>query len=606
MLNQIRNLSKHPVILIMMGMLIFVFVLFFGLPGQAGDQGANIYTQWNARVGSETLNVSDALLYARRRARNSNDLSPLKLRMNEMIEEELIDQAAAEMGWVSTYEQERAYIASYHNHDLVYFSDDLRRNKDINEAFIASLPAGVKAENLSAEQLINAYLAFVRKSFKAERAQEMISGWGLNTDQYIAAKGRELRVRGYLNFLKSGLKVSDREAREAFKRANESWRFDVLSVNASHVAPDATAPSDEQVADYLKNKAESIKAYYKGHIEDYSKTKLKFTQVSARYSGEEQRKVAEEKITQARARVLKGEDAEKVASELSTDDLTISAFVMSNKTRKNTSAELFEALFKMKASELTELKHAERPTFNFPGMAPQPKGGTFSFARLEEREEGEEKTLKNVEAEIAKVLIERDGRAARAENVAKQAHALIKRGKSVAEAATEASQEGAEKALEASVSSELKLDMFLEGNLEGIGRDATAGEMILKELLSAEGDTLLISAPIKVGDEWVVLSLKEHTTPDTADFETQKATLAQNSALVAQGRTFGPSWLQYSLLSPSPAPGMPREVFTALQGELMAAFSAGQEGFLDVALASPYFQKLVERNPAVARQIAAR
>ncbi|MBM4292789.1 MAG: hypothetical protein FJ138_16385, partial [Deltaproteobacteria bacterium] len=83
MLNSIRNLSKHPIILTMMGMLIFVFVLFFGLPGQGEmEQAQSVFTQWGARVNGEELDVSEALLYGRRRARsNKDEVAVLKARM---------------------------------------------------------------------------------------------------------------------------------------------------------------------------------------------------------------------------------------------------------------------------------------------------------------------------------------------------------------------------------------------------------------------------------------------------------------------------------------------------------------------------------------------
>ena len=281
MLNKIRNLSKHPAILAMIGMLIFVFVLFFGLPDMGGDGGRNLFSQWSAKVGDETLNVSEAMLYARRRARRNNELETLRGRVDEIVNEELVDQAASLMGWVSTYDQERAYIASPQNHDLVYFGSDTRRPADINKGFLASLPEGSKVEDMSSAALIEAYLAYSKKmgGFSVERFQDFISSWGLNVDQYIAAKGRELRVRGYLNFLTPTLKVSDRQAREALNRAEESWRFEVVSVTRSNVAPSGAAPAADQVASYVKDKQDRINKYYKAHIEDYSKSAMKFTKV---------------------------------------------------------------------------------------------------------------------------------------------------------------------------------------------------------------------------------------------------------------------------------------------------------------------------------------
>jgi len=597
MLNKIRNLSKHPAILVMIGMLVFVFVLFFGLPDQGGDGGRNLFSQWSAKVGDETLDVSEAMLYARRRARRNNELQTLRGRVDEVINEELVDQAAALMGWVSTYEQERDYIASTENHDVVYFGTDIRRPEDINKGFIASLPAGAQVEDMSSAELIDAYLAYSKKmgGFSVERFKNFINSWGLNVDQYIASKGRELRVRGYLNFLNPALKVSDRQAREALNRAEESWRFEAVTVTASNVAPGATEPTSDKVASYVKDKQERINKYYKGHIEDYSKSSMKFTKVSARYTGETQQKEAEAKIKEARGRIAKGEDPEQVASALSTSELSVSAFVMSNKTRKNTGEKLFNLLFGMeKSGSLTEVEHAPRPQFNFPGMAPQPKGGTYSFARLEELTKGDEKSVKDVEAEIAKKLIDEDDRAERAEGLARKLHALVKGGKALAEATTEASEQGAETALAVTETGDFKVDGLLDGNIEGVGRDAQAGEQLVAELFSLSAKAPLISAPVKVGDQWVVLSLKEHKRPSDDTFSMRQVALSYETQKRRASEFFGSYWMQFMLLSPAPAPGMPREVYSALQDDFIGA---SRDSFLDRVIASNYFQRIVVRNP---------
>ena len=600
MLNQIRNLSKHPAILVMMGMLIFVFVLFFGLPGQGGGAEQNVFSQWSAKVGDETLEVSEAMLYARRRARRNDEMQTLRGRVDEIVNEELVDQAAAKMGWVSTYEQERAYIASAANHDLVYFGNDTRRTSDVHKDFLASLPEGSKPEDMSSADLIEAYLAYSKKmgGFSAERFQDFISSWGLNVDQYIASKGRELRVRGYLSFLNPTLKVSDRQSREALNRAEESWSFKAVSVGANNVAPSAEAPSAETVASYVKDKQDRIGKYYKAHIEDYSKSVMKFTKVSARYTGESQQKEAEAKINEARKRILAGEDPEAVASALSTSELSVSAFVMSNKSRKNTSEKLFNTLFAMESGEMTEVEHAARPQFNFPGMAPQPKGGTYSFARLEELTKGEEKSVKDVEADIAKLLIDEDGRATRAQSLASKLHGLLKAGKGLDEAAAEASEAGAQSALVVSETGDLKIDALLDGNVEGIGRDAEAGELIAAELFKVSAEAPLISAPVKVGEQWVVLSLRERSTPSDDSFAMRRDALSYESQKARVGAFFGSYWLQFALLSPAPAPGMPREVYNALQDDFAGV---GRDAFLDRVIASNYFQRIVTRNPSLNR-----
>ena len=74
MLKKIRNLSSNPVILILFGMLIFVFVFFFGMPSQGSlADGVQVFNEWSVRVQDEEVKVREGSLYAIRRDRNSSN-----------------------------------------------------------------------------------------------------------------------------------------------------------------------------------------------------------------------------------------------------------------------------------------------------------------------------------------------------------------------------------------------------------------------------------------------------------------------------------------------------------------------------------------------------
>lgn len=601
MLNNIRSFSKHPVILTMMGMLIFVFVLFFGLPGQGDmEQAQSVFTQWGARVNGQELDMSEALLYGRRRAqRNSDELAVIKARVEEMVGEALIDNVAREMGWVSGREEERKYMASAGNPDSLYFGDDLRRDDDLVAAFKATLGPNERLEDMTAEEATARYLAYARKSggFKGERFKEVLDGWVITPDGYMELKGRELRTRGYLSFLRSAVKVSDRAAQERVALSETSWRFSVAQVGAENVPASGEAVEPAQVDAFLKDGESKVSAYYQSHIEDYSKSQLKFTQVSARYTGEAQQGEAKAKVEEARARVAKGEDPTEVAKALSTPELAVSAFVLSNKTRKNTSDALFTKTLALNAGELSAVDHQERPSFNFPGMAPQPKGGTYSFVRLEEKQAGEERALESVKRDIAALLIDEQRRADRAKGVAES---LLKvaatQGLAAAVDAHNATQQGVT-AVAVTESGDVKVESLLEGEITGVGRDAQAGERLLLSLFKlAEGQ--VFGEALKVGDKWVALSLKETSSPTDADVELKLPAERLTAQAEREGLLFGPAWAQFITFGPS-LPPLPREVLMVVQRDLMAMFMGAQNGLLDRLLDSKDYQALVERNPKV-------
>ena len=141
MLNKIRQLSNHPVILLIFGMLILVFVFFFGMPSMGGvGQDGNIISQWSAKINEVELSVNEARFYAVRRSnRRTDERTTLKNRLDEMTKEALIDQSAHEMQWESTEDDHLKYVASPQNLDASFFTKSQTQAKDILPAFKQSL-----------------------------------------------------------------------------------------------------------------------------------------------------------------------------------------------------------------------------------------------------------------------------------------------------------------------------------------------------------------------------------------------------------------------------------------------------------------------------------
>ena len=99
--------------------------------------------------------------------------------------------------------------------------------------------------------------------------------------------------------------------------------------------------------------------------------------------------------------MAKGEDANAVAKSLSADGIFVSALVQADKTRKNTSKDLFNQALAMEVNQLSEIKLTESKN-------PMVKSGSYAFIRLEKKEPGEEKTLESVQSDIAQILLAKD------------------------------------------------------------------------------------------------------------------------------------------------------------------------------------------------------
>ena len=602
MLNRIRDFSSSPVILIMFGMLILVFVLFFGMPSLGGlGQEASLFSKPVAHVGEAELSLKEALLYARRRnTRRSDEKLTLKTRYDELKDEALIDMSAKLMGWESKSEENRRYIASAENLDLIFFGEENRRRDDLFKAYVAQLPEGKKVENMSANELISSFLTFAKKGrgFVPENFSNAMSSWGVSSEKYIEAKGREMRIRGYLSFLQSQVKVSQAQVEDELNLKNTKWIFDYVTMGADNLNPSTQNFADDKVQAFLKDKKAQVEAYYNQNIENYSKSKLKFTRVTARYANAEQMAEVKAKVEQAHDRVNKGEDASEVAKSLSGDGIFVSALVQANKTRKNTSKELFEQALSMEVNQLSEVKQSA-------SLNAQIKAGSFAFIRLEEKEVGEEKSLESAQTEIAQTLLAKDAQTEVAKTKLESLIAKVKAGSDLqaeitAYNGTLKADAGA-KALELKTSGEVSLEALLNDNIEGLGRNAIAAYQLLNEINSIDMSNKVPSV-LEIDKQWVALVLKEKKSLDEANkaLEIEKQYLS--SITQSKKAFFGDRWLRYALLGPlsfDVLTQFPMEILTGLTSEVGLNYFGGQEGALDQILKSAAYQSQIVESSDV-------
>jgi hypothetical protein len=602
MLNRIRDFSSSPVILIMFGMLILVFVLFFGMPSLGGlGQDASLFSRPSAQIGDSNISLKEALLYARRRnTRRSDERVTLKIRYEELKDEALLDMSAKLMGWESKADENRRFIASSDNLDLIFFGEENRRREDLFKAYVGQLPKGVKVENMSAEELLSSFLAFAKKGrgFIGENFSNAMSSWGVNSDEYISSKGRELRLRGYLDFLQDQVKVSNAQLDDDLNLKNTKWVFNYVQIGTDHVNPSTEQFGDEAVKTFLKDNATEIEKYYNQHVEDYSKSKLKFTRVTARYSNAEQMQKVKEKIDQARDRIIKGEESSEVAKSLTSDGIFVSALAQANKTRKNTSKALFDQALSMELNQLSEVKLTESKN-------PQVKAGSYAFIRLEEKVEGEEKTLESVQSEIAKILLAQGAQKSMAK---KQAEAILAKVKSsgdlnaeiIAYNATLNTASGV-KSIELKETGAITLDGLLADNIEGLGRNAIAAFNLLNEI-NAIDMTNRVATVANIDDQWVALVLKEKITEDEANRSSARQKQYLSSLKQAKKEFFGDRWLRYALVGPlsyDVLTQFPSEILSTLTSDIGISYFGGKEGSVDQILKSSAYQDQIVESADV-------
>ena len=581
----------------MFGMLILVFVLFFGMPSMGVSAGGTVYHVPN-KVFNAEVKLNEARAYVNRfRFDREDGFNQMRVRFKQIQDVTMLDEVAKDnMGWESTDEQAEQYMTQATNWDHYLFGKADVELKDLNQAFLKSLEDSKQdLDSMSGREAAQKYLEFSRKArgFSAQNMKDVLESWGLDMEEYLNMKGRELRVRSYLDFLQSQVKTSRVIAEDELRLSELKWSFDYALIGNDHAAAPAPA-SDADAEAYAKTHEGQIDTYYKTNILDYSKSKLAFTRVSVRYKSEAEAAKARKKLEDAYAQVKAGGDPSEVGEKLSKTGVKLSVYPQGNKTRKNTASELFEMGLKMELNQLSEIQD---PSAKFKG-AVKPTSGTYYFIRLDKKELGEEKTLADVKTEIAKILISQEKRLESAKAIANTLRAKVVAGEklsAVIDAHNAQRGEGSTlKAITLTESGDVTIDGLVSNRLGNVGNHPIAASQLLNEIININDKT---PAPtiMKIGDQWAVFALKQRSEPEVDKNIDRALADAQREA---RSEFFGRAWSSFVLTgdqSPILIQLVPFQILARLSGEL-----AQGEGFIDEIIETKY-RKYVEEAPEVTR-----
>jgi peptidyl-prolyl cis-trans isomerase D len=245
MLTDLREKSQSFLIYILFGILIVVFIFFFG-PQSEGCQPNAVRVRnlsaWAAKVNGEAITQREVEISVRRQAllnRNFDDSKMAELRrttVDQVVEQTVVEQKARSMGLAIGDKSLSQYILSDDNPDYPLFLD--RDGK------------------------------FSSKSYRDQLTQLL----GATTDSYRRAKEREVLVSRYLTFLMTQVKVSDPEVRAAYDRANRTWNLEYVVFDPAAESAGEN-PTAEAVAEFTSKNAEGVKAYYGANTKRFNRAK---------------------------------------------------------------------------------------------------------------------------------------------------------------------------------------------------------------------------------------------------------------------------------------------------------------------------------------------
>lgn len=291
MLDTLRANSRSVLTYVLFGIIIVVFVVSFG-PGSKGCSGDTTSAQagWAAKVNGEAVSPSEfdqqyGQLLRMYQQQGASDLNPFlqtqlrRMAMDQLVQRELIDQEAQRHGIVVTDDEVAAAVKA-----------------------IPGFQSGGRFDiDLYRRAVTNAY------------------GSPAKFEERLR---KDLAYQKMVVLLRGTAKVSEDEVKDAWAAENDRLSFELARFPYA-LARAEVKVTDAQVKDFLAREGAKVDEYYKAHPARFDRPRrmrARHILVSvAENAPPEAQEQAKKKIDALAARVKKGEDFAKVASEASDD-----------------------------------------------------------------------------------------------------------------------------------------------------------------------------------------------------------------------------------------------------------------------------------------------
>jgi peptidyl-prolyl cis-trans isomerase D len=517
MLEQMRRSSQSLLIYVLFGILIAVFIINFAPQSMGGCEGRRTNVETDAaRVGSRTLTAQDfnfGLLVV-----GGDRVAPQMARqrrlretvMDRLIERELLAQEAERLGFrISDEEVE----------DRIYEAKMIALGFD-----------GFSFRPFEQAMPVQKDGKFDYEAFKRFALYQL----GMSPRTFIDEQRREMLAARVRDLLKDGLNVSLDEVKTEFMRRGNQVNVEYVSFPVSRYESEIE-PTAAEIDAYAKANEAKLKDRYTQNKFLYEKAKdrklrvvLVKTDPGASGDGEA---AAKKKAEALLARIKKGEDFAAVARSASDDATTKSRGGALGWKREGTTI-LGPAL----ETKVWAAKDGEV-------VGPEKAADGFYLVQVEGRREGD-LSFDAVKQEMAEDLLRQDKARARAKADAEAALAKAKgaSGKALKDLFPAPSDKDKEKSKVADATStapraeETGLFIRRGANVEGIGLSNELAKAIFA--LTTESP---FAGPVDVSGRYYIVKLKEHKSPDMAEFEKKKLEL-QHQATQMKGEEVVAEW----------------------------------------------------------------
>jgi peptidyl-prolyl cis-trans isomerase D len=503
MLTNLRLKSQNFMIFILFGMLIFVFVFFFGPQSQGFSPGGSAATPTGvaATVGETDIPSQHVEMAVRRLGDVESDALPRLRReaLMQLVDQEVLAQRARAAGLAVDDAQLLAYTFSKDNPDYqLFLGRDGKPDHDRYELYVTQF-------------------------------------FGTNSADYLQSKGREVLAQRYLDFIEQQIKVSDAAVKAAFVEANTSWTLEFVAVDPAVAAQDVAPATAEAGVAYAAAHADEVSAYYEANKSEF---------------------VHGKEVRVRRILVKVAKDADAAAQKAAEDK--INGLLAEAKAAPEKFADLAreksEGYYAQMGGELGWQTEANSDKNDYPIYTALEVGQISAvqsnavgkwFVRAEEVKPAVNQALDAVKNDIGQRLATKSGKDTAARAVAEAIHAKVAAGASLLEATPKAPAEPAPPAPEpiegeAPVAPEAPAEpkpLYEVQTTPPIAASRPAwdrfpllgkSEALARALSKLSADKPLVPEVIALdGGRLAVLRLKESTAPDDSKFDEQKVELAR-------------------------------------------------------------------------------
>ncbi len=397
MLDTLRANSRSILTYVLFGIIIVVFVVSFG-PGSRGcSSGPGATESWAAKVNGRAVAPADfeqqygqlARMYQQQGGGELDALFRTRLRqmaLDQVVQRELVEQEAHHQGIAVSDEELNAAV-----HAIPAFQSVGRFDLELYKRAVA-----------------NAYGT---------------------TGAFEERLRKDLVYSRMMALLRSSARVTEDEVRDAYLADNDRVTLELARFPYA-AARQEVVPTDAQVKDFIARNGPRIEAFYKdnpGRFDQKKRVRARHILVKAddpAGAGAAKGDVAKARIDALAARVKKGEDFAKVASEASDDP---------GSRERGGDLGFFSAGVMAKAFEDAAMKMK-------PGEVSEPVRTQFGWhlIKVEEVKEPEQITLDKARPEIARELLQEELGKGLAVSRAAAVLAKVRAGASFADALPEA------------------------------------------------------------------------------------------------------------------------------------------------------------------------